>query len=80
MVLSRDSNAGHGAEATTSQYRQIDIFDITGATDIKGKTYDCATCGMDDIIWSVQALRQSANSLRRCGLVRRRPEYGHHTR
>ncbi|KAH8599311.1 esterase-like activity of phytase-domain-containing protein [Bisporella sp. PMI_857] len=46
MVLSRDSNAGHGAENTLSEYRQIDIFDITGATDVKGKTYDCATCGI----------------------------------
>ena len=45
MVLSRDSSAGHGAENTKSDYRQIDIFDITGATDIKGATYDCTTCG-----------------------------------
>lgn len=46
MILSRDSNAGHGAEVTTSQYRHIDLFDISAATDVKGKTYDCATCGM----------------------------------
>jgi hypothetical protein len=46
FVLSRDGDAGHGAEFTESQYRHIDIFDISDATDIKGKTYDCADCSI----------------------------------
>ncbi|KAI1387583.1 esterase-like activity of phytase-domain-containing protein [Hypoxylon trugodes] len=47
FVLSRDSNAGHGAESTLSVYRQIDVFDITGATDIKANgDYDCVGCNI----------------------------------
>lgn len=44
FILARDSKAGHGAPTTTSVYRHIDVFDIDGATDIKGNTYDCANC------------------------------------
>ncbi|GAP91457.1 putative outer membrane autotransporter protein [Rosellinia necatrix] len=43
FVLSRDSDAGHGQEVTQSVYRQIDVFDISGATDIRAAGgYDCA--------------------------------------
>lgn len=43
LVLARDSGAGHGQSSSTSVYRHADIFDISassGATDIKGATYD----------------------------------------
>ena len=43
LVLSRDSNAGHGQASSTSVYRHADIFDIStasGATDIKSATND----------------------------------------
>ncbi|EHL02844.1 hypothetical protein M7I_1107 [Glarea lozoyensis 74030] len=46
FVLSRDSNAGHGAASSESLYRHIDIINIDTATDIKGSTYDCATCSI----------------------------------
>ncbi|KAF3916516.1 hypothetical protein ABW20_dc0101467 [Dactylellina cionopaga] len=40
FVLSRDgSYGGGGADGTTSLYRQVDVFDISSATNIKGK-YD----------------------------------------
>lgn len=43
FVLSRDSDAGNGQEVTESVYRQIDVFDISGATNIKAVgAYDCA--------------------------------------
>ncbi|KAI0872437.1 esterase-like activity of phytase-domain-containing protein [Hypoxylon argillaceum] len=51
FVLSRDSNAGNGQDVTQSVYRQIDVFDIASATDIKAAgTYDCAdaTCAVAD--------------------------------
>ncbi|KAI0103071.1 esterase-like activity of phytase-domain-containing protein [Nemania sp. FL0031] len=51
FVLSRDSDAGNGQAVTQSVYRQIDVFDISGATDIKAAgTYDCAntTCTIAD--------------------------------
>ena len=43
LVLSRDSNAGHGQTSSTSVYRHADIFDISGssgATDIKSPAND----------------------------------------
>ncbi|KAK4900705.1 hypothetical protein LTR27_002421 [Elasticomyces elasticus] len=48
MVLARDSGEGRGqgADATTSVYRHVDIFDISAATDIKGDTADCSTCSI----------------------------------
>jgi hypothetical protein len=46
FITSRDSGAGHGQLISTSVYRHIDIFDIATATDIKGNTYDCATCAI----------------------------------
>ncbi|KAI0469185.1 esterase-like activity of phytase-domain-containing protein [Xylaria cf. heliscus] len=51
FVLSRDSSAGNGQEVTESVYRQIDVFDISGATNIKAAgAYDCteATCVVAD--------------------------------
>ena len=43
LVLSRGSNAGHGAASSTSVYRHADIFDISGSsgvTDIKSTVND----------------------------------------
>ncbi|KAL8806611.1 MAG: hypothetical protein Q9182_001259 [Xanthomendoza sp. 2 TL-2023] len=40
FILSRDSGAGAGQSATTSVYRQIDVFDISTATDIKSAAND----------------------------------------
>ncbi|KAI0969521.1 esterase-like activity of phytase-domain-containing protein [Xylaria arbuscula] len=51
FILSRDSNAGNGQDVTESVYRQIDVFDISNATDIKAVGgYDCAdaTCATAD--------------------------------
>ncbi|KAL7272431.1 hypothetical protein RUND412_004763 [Rhizina undulata] len=39
FVLSHDSGFGHGQAESESVYRQIDIFDISNATNIKGE-YD----------------------------------------
>lgn len=47
FVLSRDSGAGHGTDNPQSVYRQIDIFDISDATDIRAKgDYDCVGCNI----------------------------------
>ncbi|KAG9246775.1 esterase-like activity of phytase-domain-containing protein [Calycina marina] len=47
FILSRDSSAGNGQAVTTSVYRQIDVFDISVATDVKAAGgYDCATCNI----------------------------------
>lgn len=40
LMLSRDSGAGHGSDASESFYRQIDVLNLAGATDIKGTTFD----------------------------------------
>ncbi|KAI2628679.1 esterase-like activity of phytase-domain-containing protein [Hypoxylon sp. NC1633] len=49
FVLSRDSDAGHGTESSLSVYRQIDVFDISDATDIKAAGgYDCVGCNVAD--------------------------------
>ncbi|KAI1111481.1 esterase-like activity of phytase-domain-containing protein [Nemania sp. NC0429] len=51
FVLSRDSSAGNGQEVTQSVYRQIDVVDISGATNIKAAgSYDCvdSTCTVAD--------------------------------
>ncbi|KAJ2986244.1 hypothetical protein NUW58_g5119 [Xylaria curta] len=51
FVLSRDSNAGNGQEVTESVYRQVDVFDISEATDIKAAgAYGCAdtACAVAD--------------------------------
>ncbi|KAI9862451.1 MAG: hypothetical protein M1813_004301 [Trichoglossum hirsutum] len=48
LILARDSNAGHGAEEEESLYRQVDIFDISDATDIKSSLYDGATGAIAD--------------------------------
>ncbi|KAF3062240.1 hypothetical protein GL218_03000 [Daldinia childiae] len=47
FILSRDSGAGHGTDNSLSVYRQLDVFDISDATDIKaaGK-YDCTDCNV----------------------------------
>ena len=48
IVLARDSGSGNGQgeDNTESEYRHADVFDISGATDIKGDEYDCATCSI----------------------------------
>ncbi|KAI0178734.1 esterase-like activity of phytase-domain-containing protein [Hypoxylon sp. FL1284] len=47
FVMSRDSGAGHGQDSTLSVYRQIDVFDISDATDIKAEgDYDCSDCNI----------------------------------
>ncbi|KAI1326559.1 esterase-like activity of phytase-domain-containing protein [Xylariaceae sp. FL0255] len=51
FVLARDSNAGRTYDTTTSVYRQIDVFDISNATDVKAAGgYDCAdaSCAVAD--------------------------------
>lgn len=40
LMLSRDSGAGHGSDSSESFYRQIDVLNLAGATDIKGSTFD----------------------------------------
>jgi hypothetical protein len=37
LVLTRDSNAGHGAESSESIYRNADVIDISKATNVAGK-------------------------------------------
>lgn len=46
LVLSRDSGAGHGQDDSLSVYRQLDVFDVSNATDIKGAAHDCETCAV----------------------------------
>jgi hypothetical protein len=40
LVLARDGDTGHGQEESESKYRNADIFDISKATNIKGKEFD----------------------------------------
>lgn len=40
LILARDSGAGHGQKESESKYRNADIIDISGATNVKGNTYD----------------------------------------
>lgn len=42
LLLSRDSGNGYGLKGTTSLYRQIDILDISKATNIAGTDFDKA--------------------------------------
>ncbi|KAI0469905.1 esterase-like activity of phytase-domain-containing protein [Xylariaceae sp. FL0804] len=47
LILSRDSGAGHGQDDSLSVYRQIDVFDISGATNVKSAGgYDCSDCSI----------------------------------
>ncbi|KAI5861416.1 esterase-like activity of phytase-domain-containing protein [Durotheca rogersii] len=50
LVLARDSNAGRGAAAALSVYRQIDVVDVARATDLRAAAgrYDCAACAVAD--------------------------------
>ncbi|KXT06667.1 hypothetical protein AC578_8592 [Pseudocercospora eumusae] len=47
LVLARDSGRGRGQgpSNTQSRYRDVDIFDISAATNIAGKS-DCQTCSV----------------------------------
>ena len=40
LVLARDGDAGHGQDSSESVYRNADVFDISKATNIKGKKND----------------------------------------
>ncbi|KAL2018114.1 hypothetical protein VTK56DRAFT_1244 [Thermocarpiscus australiensis] len=40
LVLARDSDGGRGHDDPLSRYRHVDIFDISGATNIKGSRLD----------------------------------------
>ncbi|MBX9740835.1 MAG: esterase-like activity of phytase family protein [Beijerinckiaceae bacterium] len=42
LLLSRDSNNGHGMKGATSRYRGIDLLDLRGATNIAGTDFDLA--------------------------------------
>ncbi|KAK3057880.1 hypothetical protein LTR09_000955 [Extremus antarcticus] len=44
LVLARDGNVGRGQDDTESLYRQIDVFDISSATNVKGNGHDCVGC------------------------------------
>ncbi|ORY64412.1 esterase-like activity of phytase-domain-containing protein [Pseudomassariella vexata] len=47
FVLARDSDAGRGMDNSLSVYRQIDVVDISTATDIKAEGgFDCETCAV----------------------------------
>lgn len=46
LVLARDGGFGHGQDESLSVYRQIDVFDVANATDIKGSEYDCEDCAV----------------------------------
>ncbi|KAI1419116.1 esterase-like activity of phytase-domain-containing protein [Xylaria sp. FL1777] len=70
FVLSRDSNAGNGQEVTESVYRQIDVFDITNATDIKAVGgYDCAnvTCAVTNA--DTGSLKDSITAAKYCSFL-----------
>jgi len=43
LVLARDGNGRGIASSATSLYRNILVYDITGATNIAGTAYDTAT-------------------------------------
>lgn len=45
FVLARDSGFGHGQDGSLSNYRHIDVFDVSNATDVSG-AYDCETCAV----------------------------------
>ena len=46
LVLARDGDVGAGQDETRSLYRHVDVFDISEATDIKGRDADCFTCAI----------------------------------
>ena len=55
LILARDSGAGHGQDRSQSLYRHADVFDISAATNIKGQTFDCATCAIADVNGTLKA-------------------------
>ncbi|RPA88248.1 outer membrane autotransporter [Ascobolus immersus RN42] len=64
LVLSRDSNFGRGLEITTSQYRHVDVFDISKASNIFG-LYDGAT----DAVSPGGVLRAGIKQAEYCSLI-----------
>lgn len=48
LVLARDSGAGQGEDRSTSLYRQVDIFDVSKATNVKGDEHDSFTGSIAD--------------------------------
>ncbi|KAH8197282.1 hypothetical protein TruAng_008565 [Truncatella angustata] len=67
FVLARDSGAGHGQDDSTSVYRHIDVFDISGATDIKGPGYDSAAGAVADA--ATGALKTGVDVAAYCGFL-----------
>jgi hypothetical protein len=51
LVLARDSGRGHGQSKSQSQYRQIDVFDISNATNIAANSngYDATTAAVASV-------------------------------
>lgn len=48
FVLARDGGFGRGQDESLSVYRHIDVFDISGATNIAGAAADCEACAVAD--------------------------------
>ena len=46
MASPSGKGKGQGPDDTKSAYRHADVIDISGATDVKGDEYDCATCSI----------------------------------
>lgn len=70
FVLSRDSSAGNGQEVTQSVYRQIDVVDLSGATNIKAAgSYDCvdSTCTIADV--DTGSLKSGVTAAKYCSFL-----------
>ena len=67
LVLSRDSNAGHGQASSQSIYRHADIFDISApATDIQSTANDAAN---GSVASSIGVLDSGATAARYCSFL-----------
>lgn len=49
LVLARDSGRGHGQDKSTSRYRQIDVFDISQATNLASNSSDFTTASVASV-------------------------------
>ncbi|OCT44111.1 3-phytase [Cladophialophora carrionii] len=49
LILARDSGRGHGMDNSLSRYRQIDVFDISNATNIAGNSYDATAAAVASV-------------------------------
>ncbi|KAI9712339.1 MAG: hypothetical protein M1820_001552 [Bogoriella megaspora] len=66
LVLARDSGAGRGQESTESLYRQVDVFDIEGATDVKSGGSDAVN---GSIASSKGVLKEGVTPAEYCGFL-----------